>query len=56
MQSKESGKAGGFRRKRVSSAQETGINIIVIKRPGVNYPVIFNNISDLIEKIMEVSI
>jgi precorrin-6A/cobalt-precorrin-6A reductase len=52
---KESGKAGGFEEK-ISSAQETGINIIVIKRPGVNYPVIFNNINDLIEKIMEVSI
>ncbi|MDD4343262.1 MAG: cobalt-precorrin-6A reductase [Eubacteriales bacterium] len=49
---KESGKAGGFEEK-LSSVSESGINIIVIKRPKLNYPIVFNNINDLIKKIME---
>lgn len=52
---KESGKAGGVDEK-ISSALDSEINIIIIKRPEVIYPVIFNNIDDLIKKIMEVAI
>lgn len=49
---KESGKAGGTIQK-ITSAEESGINIIIIKRPEVLYPLVFNDIDKLINKIME---
>lgn len=52
---KESGKAGGTIEK-ITSAQESGINIIIIKRPDVLYPLVFNDIKKLINKIMEANI
>ena len=52
---KESGKAGGLEEK-LSSVTETGINIIVIKRPDLIYPVVFSDVNILIEKITEGSL
>ncbi len=49
---KESGSAGGTIQK-ITSAEESGINIIIIKRPEVLYPIVFKDIEKLIIKIME---
>lgn len=52
MITKESGKAGGTIQK-ITSAEESGINLIIIKRPELLYPVVFNDINQVLNKIME---
>lgn len=50
---KESGKTGGELEK-VEACVEKGIDILVLARPKIDYPLVFNNINELLEKVKKV--
>ncbi len=47
---KESGDTGGFKEK-VLGALEAGAKVIVVERPKLNYPIVFNDIEELIKYV-----
>ena len=47
---KASGDSGGLKSK-IEAAVELGITVIVIRRPQINYPLVFNNAANLLEFI-----
>ncbi len=50
---KDSGLSGGTDKK-IAAAIDAAIQIIIIKRPEITYPVVFDDIENLLNKIMEV--
>ncbi|SCG82158.1 precorrin-6X reductase [Proteiniborus sp. DW1] len=50
MVTKDSGDAGGTKEK-IEGAMETGVNVILIQRPNIDYPNICNSIEEVIDSI-----
>ncbi len=50
MITKDSGDSGGFMEK-LESCIELNVKMIIVQRPSVNYPVVFDDIDDLIKEI-----
>lgn len=47
---KDSGDSGGFMEK-LEACQELGLKIIIVERPRIDYPIVFEDINDLIKQI-----
>lgn len=52
MVTKDSGKVGGTIEK-IEAAEESGVKVLMLDRPHIEYPVVFNEIDDLIIKVKE---
>jgi precorrin-6A/cobalt-precorrin-6A reductase len=50
MVTKNSGKEGGLGEK-INAAEETGVKIIILDKPKVDYPNKYENIEKIIEKV-----
>lgn len=53
MVTKDSGKVGGTIEK-IEAADESGVTVLMIERPKIDYPIVFHEIDDLIINIKEI--
>ncbi len=49
---KNSGKEGGVSEK-VAAAIDNGINVVLIKRPAINYPAVYSSVDEIFDKCMK---